>query len=326
LATALVLQLVLSQALTADRIVIDPGALDPELARVTLESCTEATSPGQCVADTPEATSEQPAWFARVIWDAAQLRARVEIRQGSRDAAPEHVREVEFSTADELPQRHRAVGLIVASYVVERVREHERERAAEQERAREQAAEQARAAAAVAAEEAEARARAEPAAGVDLALLAGPGLDRGPARFGLALRGFARLFDGPIAAALALRAARRGGDVPVLWLGGGAGLLLHVQPDGFPLAFETRAELAAERLSAAADDDATSMHDSDSVWRLGGLLGLELHLPLSSGFSLFAGGDLEWLRPSVSVEVGGQRVGKTPDLTASALIGVRWAR
>lgn len=321
LAQAFLLQLwLLLPALAADVIAIDPGARDPELARVTIESCSEAHGPGLCYAlgDAPA----QPGWFARVIWeDAAQLRARIEIRRGARDAAPESVRVVEFSAADDAVQRHRAVGLIVASFVLAR----EREDAAEHGDLQPANAQPASSETASGGDE-PADARRFAVAGVDLGVLAGPGLDRGPARFGLTLRGFVRPVDLPLAVTLALRGARRPGDTAVLWVSGAAGLLLRLEREALPLALEARAELVAERVQAQTQDPVTRKPDSGDAFRLGARLGLELHLALGAGLSLFAGGDTELLLPAVSVEVGGRGLGSDAAPGFTGLLGLRLAR
>jgi hypothetical protein len=313
-------------ALAALLIAIDSNAADPELQRAMIESCAEARGEGSCVL----AGSEQDAgaaWRARVIWeDPLELRARVEIARGAADAIPEHVRSVSFSTADEPAQRHRAVGLIVASYVAERVK-------AEERHAQPTAAVRASAAAEPA------PAVSEPAAsppalafGADLGLLAGTALDHGPPKLGLTVRGFVRPRAALLGATLALRGAyveitERAAAPTELLLGSGSlGALLRLGPASSALALELRLELLAERLLARAEDALSRLPESDARWRLGGQLGLEGHAAIGGGFGVFLGADAQLLLPGVSVDVGGQKLGHARPFGASGLVGLRWSR
>lgn len=311
-------------ALAALLIAIESNATDPELLRAMVASCAEAHGEGSCVVAASEPDSGAT-WRARVIWeDALELRARVEIRRGAADAEPEVVRSVAFSTADEPAQRHRAVGLIVASYVAERVRAEER--AAREPPAVTTPASSAREPVDVPA--------ALPALsfGVDLGLLVGTALDRGPPRFGATVRGFVR----PRASVLGATAGLRGSYVDatqagaaqtsVLWAAGSAGGVLRVEPAGSVFALELRVELVAERLHARAWDPVTDLPEGAGRWCLGGQLGLEGHVALGRAFGLFLGADAHLLLPGVSMEVGGREVGRAPPFGASGLLGVRWSR
>jgi hypothetical protein len=166
----------------------------------------------------------------------------------------------------------------------------------------------------------------EPArAGASLALVVGPGLDRGPLRIGGSLRGFVRPRPWPVAPTLGLAVARSGGEATLLWLAGSLGLLGRLEVAG-PLALEGRAELVGQLLNARAQDPITREQDADGRLRLGAQLGLELHLALGQGFALFVGGEGAVLRPSVSLDVGGEPAGEAGLLSAAGLAGVRFAR
>ena len=104
-------------ALAALLIAIESSTTDPELLRAMLDSCVEAHGAGSCVA-AADVGDERAGWHAKVSWEGADgRRARIEIRRGTADAEPEHVRIVTFAATDAQAQRHRAVGLIVAAYV-----------------------------------------------------------------------------------------------------------------------------------------------------------------------------------------------------------------
>ncbi len=314
-------------ALAALLIAIESNATDPELQRAMIESCAEARGEGSCVLAGSE-QDEAAAWRARVIWeDALELRARVEISRGAADAVPENVRDVAFSIADAPAQRHRAVGLIVASYVAERMKAEERDTRLA-----------AAAAASVPAPLEPAPAAAEPVAsppslafGADLGLLAGTALDRGPPKLGLTLRGFVRPRRSPLGATLALRGAyvevgeRAAAPTGLLFGSGSLGALLRLGPAGSALAVELRFELVAERLRARAEDPLTRRPESDARWRLGGQLGLEGHAAIGAGFGVFLGADAQLLLPGVSVDVGGQTLGRARPFGASGLVGLRWS-
>jgi hypothetical protein len=307
----------LLQALLTDSVVIESSAFEPRLAQATIDSCNTALGDGHCRAASQAGAAA--AWFVRIGWeDAEQLRARIEFRREPDAIEPDAVREIEFSQADAPEQRHKALGLIIAAYVVASMRS-----APEPDRPEPSPSPPAPA--------------PEPAASApaprrfatwsgDLGLTAGPGLDRGEPRFGLMLRGVVRPFDIALGGLLSLRAARRFDTTPVLWLSGSAGLALLLQTPSSPLAVETRAELVAQRMQAEARDPGSGERDEAGVWRLGGQVGLELQLRLADGFFLFGGADLGLLLPTVHIAVAGRRAGVEQALDWGGLLGLRYAR
>lgn len=313
-------------ALLADLVAIESDPPDPDLAQIAIESCSDALGAGRCQA--AGASDAAATWFVRVTWQPPERRrARIEIRHGARDATPASVRVVEFSAADDLAQRNRAIGLIIAAYVIEQSPPAPATEVAPAP-APEPAPRPAAFAPPAAEEEPAAPATAEtraPAWGADLALLAGPGLDRGAPRLGLMLRGFARPLQLPLAALLALRLARRAGDTAVLWIGGAAGLALRLRTPLSALAFELRGEFALERLHAEASDELSGMQQSGGAYRYGGRFGLEAHVALGARFALFAGGELSALVPNVYLDVGGEPAGRDRTIGWGGLAGVRLA-
>jgi len=314
-------------ALVALLIAIESNAADPELRSAMIASCAEARGEGSCVI-AGSAQDVAATWRASVIWeDTRELHARIEIWHGTANAAPENVRSVAFSTADEPAQRHRAVGLIIASYVAERVR-------AEERAAQAQPAARTPPRTLEAAPDASGHAVAPPALafGVDLALLAGTALDRGAPRLGATARGFVRRRGSALGATLALRGAYvdatvgRAAQTTLLFGSGSLGALLRIGPASSALAGELRLELVAERLRASAEDRVAHLPESGGRWRLGGQLGLEGHAALGAGFGLFLGADAQLQVPGVSVEVGGQDLGRARPFGASGLFGLRWSR
>jgi hypothetical protein len=168
--------------------------------------------------------------------------------------------------------------------------------------------------------------------GVDLALLAGTALDRGPPRVGLALRGFLRPESWAIGGTVALGGSGRlaasddetATSLQFFW--GAIGALLHLDVPKSQLAFGVRAELLAERLLAGAEAPITQLREGDGRLRLGGQVGAEAHLEVGGGFGLFLGGAASLLRPAVTLEIAGKPVGRTAPVGLSGALGVRWAR
>jgi hypothetical protein len=310
-------------ALFADLVAIESEPADPQLAPIAVESCSGALGSGSC--RTLSAPDEPADWFARVIWDEpAGLRARIEIRRGTREAEPSSVRTVEFSAADAPAQRARAVGLIIAAFVMEHARAAEAELPAPEPAP---PPEPAPASEPEAAADEPAPRPPVPVWSVDLAVLGGPGLDRGAPRVGAMLRGLFRPFDAPLSALLSVRAARRwdGEDPSLLWLGATAGLALRLQTPARPIALEARAELQLLRVQAEAADPESGAHDSGGVLRRGGQLGLEAHAALGGRLSVFAGAEITALFPSIYLDIGRVEVGAERHLGWGALAGLRLA-
>lgn len=296
-------------SVAADLVVVENATTDPQATHVTIESYNAAI--GAC-----DGARDPGTWYALVNWDEARLHARIEIHQGQPNGTPSSVREVDFTESDAIEQRQRAVGLIIAAYVLEH--------------ARPQTPPPAEVAPPVATPPPDADAdtplaQGRPSYGVDVALLAAPGLDRGAARLGTMLRGFVGPFDAPLLLLVSARMAQRF-DVPaVVWWSGAAGLALHLQAHGSPFALETRAELVLQRIDVHAEDLETGANATEGAWRSGGQLGLEAHLALSRDFSLFAGAELGVLLPAVHASAGGHDAGTDPRVGWGGLIGMRYA-
>jgi hypothetical protein len=338
----LVIHLWLLPVLAGDLVAIESDLPDPQLGRIAIASCSATLGIGQCRgADEP---GEEPTWFVRVSWQGpSQLSARIEITRAG-ETAPASVRVVEFSAADDLPQRNRAVGLIIAAYVIEQLPAarppeprpppppppppsepvappaHRAEgQAGDKDEDDDEEIE-------VEDEEPENDAPQPlrlPAWCADLALLAAPGLDRGPPRLGVLLRGLVRPFDLPLSGLLALRAARRFEQPSLLWMGGAAGLALRLQGPLRPLAFELRGEFALEHVQADAEDALTDRQESGDAFRYGARVGLDAHLTLGGRLGLVAGAELSALTPPVYLHVGGQPPARDRAIGWGGVAGVR---
>jgi hypothetical protein len=244
------ISLSLLPALLADVVAIESEPADATLGQVAIESCSGALGGSNC--RDVNAPGEPATWFVRVIWDVPERRrAIIEVRRAARDGELATVRAVEFSTADALAQRERAVGLIIAAFVLEQARADQAEAAAAQanEAARTESAKPEGAASqANAGPEARSQSESErdantdddadadddadeepgeeaddditaesglaslPAWAVDAAVIGAPGLDRGAPRFGGQVRALFRPAPVGVYLLASVRAARRWED------------------------------------------------------------------------------------------------------------------
>lgn len=301
--------------LAVGAIAIEAPPEDREVAQGAIESCNDALGQPSCRLAGPEDSGA--AYYVRVaFFDAQKLEAQVEIRDRPDSDAKISVRHVAFSPADDLRQRYRALGLVVAAYVVGNPATSEAPSSVETpppppppppepEPAEE-----------------------PPAAlsgGADLGGLVGAGLDRGAPRFGVLLRGFARFGELPILPQLGVRLAHRADQPALYWLSGEAGLAVELTPHDAPFGVAARAAFVVERLIAQAEDADEGGSESGGQSRLGGRLGVDLFLRLAPGFWLFGGGDASLLSPRVHIDVAGEEVGEDPSLGWSGSIGLRVA-
>lgn len=281
-------------------VVLESNSADPAQLQWALESCSEALVAQGCVG--PDAArDEQPPFHAQLTF-VDELHATVAIRRSGDAGELIGERRVTFAPGDPLNERFRALGLIVASYVL-------------------------------------AQQPSEPAAppaprpaptprfryvALDLAVVGGPALDRGPARAGGTLRVLVR----PSARApnfgllVAARGTHRFADPRLSWASISAGIVgsYPVLPT---LRLEARLEVVGQRLFGTASKG--SVVDRKRENRSGGQLGLELVQTLSPSFALFVGGEVARLRPRVTVTQADREVGRDRQLEGTLLFGARIA-
>lgn len=298
-------------------IAIEAPVQDHAVAEAAVESCNQALGETMCrLAGAADIAAD---FYVRVaFFDARQLEAQVEIRREPSLDAPIAVRHVSFAPADDLRQRYRAIGLIIAAYVVGNPEPPPPPPPPPQPKPPPTPPP---ALPPPALEEPEPEMRVAP--GADLAALAGAGLERGPPRFGLLLRGHVTFGSFPVRPLIALRLGHRAAQPTLYWLSAGAGLAVALLPESSSLGLEVRGEFAAERMIAEVDDPMGEGNASGGEWRLGGRLGLDLLLRASRGFWLFAGGDASLLAPRVYVDVNDEEVGVDPTWGWAVSLGVR---
>ncbi|HVZ36515.1 MAG TPA: hypothetical protein VG963_28995, partial [Polyangiaceae bacterium] len=261
-------------------VALQSPAPNPELLAIALASCSEALGNQRCYEPSaPEVAAEPEAVIANVSWDPDWLSAQVELRR-MKDQQPLAVRTVQFSAADPLEERFRALGLIIAAHALSQV---EKPPPAQAERAllRE---------------------------GLDMFVFGGAALDRGAGRAGLALRGWMRPGTWPLMMLLSVRGAYRPGEPRVMWATATAGAGLHLEPSARPFALESRLELVGQRTQVSATSDGQGRARA-GAFRWGGQFGLEISGRLWGRFWLFGGGEVAWLTPRVRVHVAGEPAG-----------------
>lgn len=279
-------------------VAIESHPADP-LLEWALKSCKDALVEGRCE-QAHEPAQGSPDFLAQLAWHDA-LHVEVSLRR-SREGALLAQRGVTFSPADAPAERYRALGLIVASYVL-----------AAQQRAPTVSAPAAPATS------------ARQLFALDLALLGGPGLDRGHWRGGGTLRALVRPWDAlpNLGVLLAGRATYRPGNPRLVWAGLSLGLSYELDLLR-ALRLAARLEWVGQRLFARARDAASAVVDRGARYRQGGQLGLELAYRASGHVAPFVGLELAALRPRVRVRVAGSEVGEERALEVSLLLGARF--
>ncbi len=292
-----------------DLVAIEAPADSPQ-AELAAESCSAVLGSGECRLVDAVAARAAPKWHVRLRWvDAEQVQAQIEVRRGSPAGPLVSVRQVEFSKADSLEQRYKALGLVIASHVI----------ATESPLVSEPAPAPKEPPAPVAPE-------AEPQTsrlGLDLGVIAGQGLQAGGARFGLLARGWLRPFDVPLVVLLGGRWAQAGALPAASWVSGSAGLAARVALPVSGTSVDVRNEVVVERVSVSATDVETGSSDRESLWRFGGRLGVDLVVELGEDVGVFAGVEGTVLRPEYQVEVEGSDRGGEPAARWAGVAGVR---
>jgi hypothetical protein len=166
-----------------------------------------------------------------------------------------------------------------------------------------------------------------PAFDLDLALLTGPGLDSGAFRLGALGRGYVSLPQAPgVLGLVSLRYAERAGDLELSWWSASCGLGARLGGGkASRLSAELTGELAFERMSMSAVDAETTQQDEAAQNRFGGRLSVNLALGVTEHLALVAGGEASAMRPSVTIAIGDEAVGREPAFGFGLSAGVRFS-
>jgi hypothetical protein len=329
----------LLQAAITDTVAVESEPRAPELEQVLLDGCSAALGAAdRCrSASAAQPNPAPPTWFVRVEWSEDGKHARIAFRL--HDAAGEltELRDVSFAEGDSAEQRSKAVGLIVAAYVVQqaeaRAQDAQRKAAgaqpeppAESGSDSDSDSDSGSDSDSDSGSDSDSERRVPPVWGLDLALYGGPGLQHGAPRFGLLARGLAWPLSLPIAGVVGVRAAERFEQPELRWLSGTLGLAASLLPPQAPGGLELRAEAAAQNVRATAKQPAGTAREHDDVWRFGGFVGLDGWVELGAGFALLGGMELALFRPRVHLEIQGNEVGLDPAVSWSGAFGVRYTR
>lgn len=282
----------------------------------TLEVCNQVLGRGECVASADPPRGE---WSALITWsDAEQRLAHVRFSRQGFEGSDHVTRDVEFGSADPLEQRLRAVGLVIAAYVIASSRSYEDEVPETPERD---------------------QATPKPLQsfdspfpedrsgwGIDAAALLGGSLSGAPPSWGAAFKPWWRPFSPPLLALGQLRWRTSERDLHIDWLSFSLGLALRIETPSAPFRIELRSEATAERVTLRARDITSARSEQASLWRLGARAGADVFVSLSDEWAIFVGGDANLLRPRLIVDVAGEPQGREPRLSLQGLAGIRWQR
>ena len=306
----------------------------PYLLDSMVGSCAEVLGAGEC---RPAAEAQKPEVLAEVAWDATWLTADVTLSAHGRPLGARRV--VRFAEVDPLSERFRAIGLVIASTMLA-----ELGRTAPVARSGEQpsgdgpsqvapsekasgdarASEDGRSPSASPPSPSERQRTSLPRA-LDLLALAGSALDRGLPRFGLGARGWLRLGELPLSLLLRADGAYRPDQPRILWGSFSGGMAVHLVPRGRRLDAHLRASFVGQRTQVHASHAQAAAPNRTGTFRYGPQLGAELALRLGTRMSLFAGGELTVLWPSVRIRLNGESVGAESLLSWAGLFGARWS-
>jgi hypothetical protein len=281
-------------------------------ARAVTQSCQEAIGEGRCHDATELRPATVVAWYALVrVGDPSAAELRIEFHDRNPSGVLIEARALSFSERDTPETRWASAGAVIAAFVA------------------------AREGAGVAPVRPQGRPLPPPPApprhealawNVDLALFAGPGLDRGAFRMGGLGRAYVALPQAPrMVGLLSMRYAERPGALALAWWSASAGLGARVGGGTTPLSAELTGELAFERLLMSANDPLTHAPDEAAQNRFGGRLSVNFALEVLNHLAWVGGAETTALRPSVAITVADDASGRAPALTYAFSTGFRFS-
>jgi hypothetical protein len=165
-----------------------------------------------------------------------------------------------------------------------------------------------------------------PAWNVDLALFAGPGLDRGAYRVGGLARGYVALPQASrVLGLVSLRYAERPGELALAWWSASCGMGARLGERSTLVNAELTGELVFERFQMSATDKLTTRSEDAAQNRFGGRLSLNLALNFAANLAFVTGVEATALRPSVAVTVGDEHAGRAPAVSYAFSGGLRFS-
>ncbi len=286
-------------------VAIDVPADFPAAAASTMvERCEEALGAGRCHLTSLQDTAPSPAYVAVLVTNPVEPdHIDVEFRVGSSSGDVLSRRSLAFSERDAEQSRWASVGLVIAGLVAaDNVASPPPVRPVERIPPPHPGAPQ----------------RALPSAdypawGLDLGVLAGPGLSTGPYRVGGSVRIWHRLKFAP---RVILRGGADysglGGEPSLRWLSVGAGLGARWGQRASLFNAEVVGEVVGQRVVASVGAPSRSGYDSDARARFGGRIGFDIGVWASNYARLVLGAEATALTPPVRLELRNEVVGREP--------------
>lgn len=283
--------------------------IEPARVHVVAESCEASLGKGRCRVADELRPGSVVAWYALVQSDEGSNQLRIEFRDRSPNGTVIETRELALPQPAGDEQRWASVGAVIAAFVAAR------DPGGEAERPRP-----------VVLPPPPAAPVPGPAYNADLALLAGPGLDRGRYRLGALVRGYVASAEVPrVLGLVSLRYAERPGALSLAWWGASCGMGARFGGRSSIWSAELTGELAFERLRMTASDDATGKSEATSQNRFGGRLSINTALALVSHLGVVVGAEATALRPSVAIAVGDGAAGRALPVSYAFSAGLRFS-
>jgi hypothetical protein len=280
---------------------------EPAVVQAVAQSCEEAIGDGRCRAASELPPASVVTWYALIrLEDPSVPWLKIEFHDRNPSGTLIETRTLSFSERDTPESRWASAGAVIAAFVA------------------------ARDAAGVPAPRP--RPLPPPAAAphplawnVDLALLTGPGLDRGSYRLGGLGRGYLALPQAlRVLGLVSLRYAERPGDLALKWWSVSCGMGARLGGRTTPLSAELTGELAFERFTMSALEQASQRQDQAAQNRFGGRLSVNVALNITSNLALVAGAEATALRPSVAITIGDDASGRAPAVGYAFSGGLRF--
>jgi len=288
-------------------IAIDVPGEAAGIAAIISSSCEAAVGASRCPIAKDLKASSVVAWYAIVrSEDAEGSRLRIELRDRSAIGVVVETRDLTFSENDRRESRWASAGVVIAALV---------------------AARDSPDAASTSTHPTEPRfatpVRRRAPWGFDLAIIVGPGLDRGAYRVGGLVRGFVGLPRSPsVIGEFSLHYTERPGELDLSWLSASGGVGARIG-NNRSVSAELIGELVFERMFIAGRNVATGHEASSGQNRFGGRLGANVALRVWGGLGLVLGAEVSALRPSVDITFLDAKVGREPLVGVGLAAGIR---
>jgi hypothetical protein len=298
---------------------VAPQGAAPDVQAVMVTACTQSLSQGTCALSETGPPDNRATAIAIVSWDSTEQHiARIQVGRKRGQAGSWLSREMQFRLADAPIERWRAVGFAIGTLADEQEREAERASVAPLP------APPASAPATPPVHEQAPAPWTHAPRWIAIGPLAGPGLDTGPWRYGMWLRGANQLgptpFFAQVSASHALRPTRD--QVRVQWANFAAGLGALISSAALHLELRAHTEFVAEYVRASTHDPDSGRDDSGSRWSPGFRGGIQAIWPSSRPIAAVVGADAWTLSGGTAIRMhGSERIGSSPATGFVVLLG-----